>query len=679
MALVLLLVAAAWAEPYEDRCYRCHGQSWIAQRSPTALAAMVRAPEGGERRIRDVSEIPGLLVPGEAFAASAHGGLSCSECHPGVDTLPHNQVVESLSCVACHAGAANDVAMGMHAPTVEGTPTCAHCHGDAHAIRKYGGPRTFARALEMVERCSACHGDVSHGKFSPAETFHDSIHGEALFKKGLVSAPLCTDCHGPHAMFTAADPRSPVHPLNVPQTCGACHQGIVPVFLNSVHGRNLQAGRADAASCTSCHHSHGVAGADTTFAIDVVAECSHCHIKLGESYLRSYHGKATQLGGRNAAVCSKCHGAHDIQPASDPTSRIAAGNLVATCGECHPGANENFVKYIAHVDYTDRSQNPVVFFTFWGMTILLCSVLLVFIPHSLLWFQRTLGERLRSKGHGRGSGRMVRRFNRMHRLTHALIIISFMGLVATGFPLKYSYTGWAQAIASLFGGIHAMGILHRLFAVVTFAYAGLHLGFLAWFFWKKCPAPRWRYIIGPDSMLFSLKDFKDFIAMMKWFFRRGPRPQFDRWTYFEKFDYWGEIWGVIVIGGSGLLLWFPTLFTKVLPGWILNVAMVIHSIEALLAASVIFLVHFFNTHLRPERFPIDLTMWSGQMTEEEMKIERPAEYARLVESGALEERLEEPISARRRLLGIVLGMTAFLIGIALIVLAIQTEILNLVK
>jgi cytochrome b subunit of formate dehydrogenase len=321
--------------------------------------------------------------------------------------------------------------------------------------------------------------------------------------------------------------------------------------------------------------------------------------------------------------------------------------------------------------------NPEVFWTFVIMTGLLLSVLALFIPHTILWFQRSLIGRLKNPlGHGRKAGeeRMIRRFKPVHRFTHGLIVVSFMGLVATGFPLKYSYTEWAHRLSSLFGGIHVMGLLHRGLAIVTFTYAAVHVAFLVYFFFVKCPKPRLRYIFGPDSMIFSWRDFKDFIAMLRWFFWLGPRPKFDRWTYFEKFDYWGEIWGVFVIGGSGLLLWFPTLFTRWLPGWVLNCAMVIHSIEALLAASVIFLVHFFNTHLRPEKFPIDTVMWTGQMSESEMQEERGTEYQRLVETGALEDRIVEPMSLTWRIVGVILGISAFLFGLFLIALAIRTEL-----
>lgn len=673
---VHICAAQSATDPDNERCDRCHGQTWIAQRSPEALAAMVRAPAGGERVLRSASDVPRLYVPREDLSDSAHGQLACDQCHPGIEVLPHAQKVTTLSCQQCHAAENHELAGGRHAPSTPGAPTCISCHGDAHEVAPVAAARNFEQAVAMVERCSACHNELGKHDFSPAQSFHDSIHGDALYKKGLVQGPLCTDCHGTHTILPPSAPDSPVNPANAPQTCGKCHQGVAATYAGSIHGTNLAAGMENAASCTSCHHSHGIAMVGPEFMRDVTNECSHCHLKLGESYLLSFHGKATQLGSSEFAVCSSCHGAHDILPASNPKSRVAPENLKETCGQCHKGVNDRFVQYITHVDYSSRGSHPAVFYTFWGMTILLCSVLAVFIPHSLLWFQRTLADRIRSPRNNGAKLRMVRRFNRVHRITHGLIIISFMGLVATGFPIKYSHAEWAQNISAALGGVGAMRILHRIFAVITFGYAGLHLSFLAYFFWKKCPRPRWRYIIGPESMMFSLKDLKDFVAMIKWFFRRGPNPRFGRWTYFEKFDYWGEIWGVILIGGSGLLLWMPELFTRWLPGWILNCAMVVHSIEALLAASVIFLVHFFNTHLRPEKFPIDMTMWSGQISEDELKHERPAEYERLVQSNQLDAHVVEPMPLRLRILGAVLGIAAFLFGIFLIILAIRTELLK---
>jgi hypothetical protein len=127
---------------------------------------------------------------------------------------------------------------------------------------------------------------------------------------------------------------------------------------------------------------------------------------------------------------------------------------------------------------------------------------------------------------------------------------------------------------------------------------------------------------------------------------------------------------VAVIGFTGLMLWFPALFTRVLPGWILNVATTIHSDEALLAVAFIFSIHFFNTHFRPEKFPIDTVIFTGGVPLEEFKKDRPREYEQMVERGELEQNLMPapvPLAAKlwRRL-----GFTALGIGLALIALII---------
>jgi cytochrome b subunit of formate dehydrogenase len=122
----------------------------------------------------------------------------------------------------------------------------------------------------------------------------------------------------------------------------------------------------------------------------------------------------------------------------------------------------------------------------------------------------------------------------------------------------------------------------------------------------------------------------------------GDRPKFDRWNYIEKFDYLAVFWGVMIIGLSGLFLWFPFFFTSFLPGWTINAAHIIHSDEALLATGFIFVFHFFHTHLRPESFPMDTVIFTGKMSLERFKHERPLEYERLVETGELENFIVEP-------------------------------------
>ena len=124
-------------------------------------------------------------------------------------------------------------------------------------------------------------------------------------------------------------------------------------------------------------------------------------------------------------------------------------------------------------------------------------------------------------------------------------------------------------------------------------------------------------------------------------------PDFGRWTYWEKFDYFAVFWGIAVIGSTGLTLWFSEFFTRLLPGWTLNVATIIHSDEALLATGFIFTVHFFNTHLRPEKFPMDIVVFTGRMTIEELRNDKPAEYEALVQRGELEKHLVGALSGDR--------------------------------
>ncbi|MCL5270032.1 MAG: hypothetical protein M1457_05665 [bacterium] len=691
-ARLFALAAAAWflaaaipAQIPNDQCTKCHAQEWIGRMSPVELSGLVRIPPNQHPILRNPDQIKGLFVPDQTFKTSAHAGLRCIDCHRGIERLPHDQRLPVAACSDCHTDVEKTIATGPHKPDPAAPrrrPACSDCHGPAHAIPPAHAPRAYDESVRIVNACSQCHNGTNGLGFNPVETYRENVHGQGVLVKGLSISATCVDCHGHHAMLPVTDAASPIAPQNVPKTCGKCHQGIAEIYFGSIHGQHLLAGDKNAASCTSCHHSHGIGPINKPFLRDIVKECSHCHEELGESYLKSYHGKATQLGEYSVAVCSSCHGAHNILPPTNPRSNVAKANLVQTCRKCHPGANRNFVKYYPHAELRNRAKNPQVFWTWLVMTTLLLSVLAVFIPHGLMWFQRTLVERVRHPRGYHGASereRMLLRFNPVHRLTHALIIISFMGLVFTGFPLKYSYAHWAQQLANMLGGIHVMGIAHRVLAIITFTYAGIHAAFLAWFFAFRCPRPRLRYLIGPDSMIFNLKDLKDAFAMLRWFLWLGPRPRFDRWTYYEKFDYWGEMWGVLIIGGTGLILWFPTLFTNWLPGWIINCAMVVHSIEALLAASVIFLVHFFNTHVRPEKFPIDMVMLTGQISESEMEEERPAEYERLKQEGTLDRKVVAPVALHWRVLGAIAGVIAFTIGVALIILALSTELRQLFR
>lgn len=232
------------------------------------------------------------------------------------------------------------------------------------------------------------------------------------------------------------------------------------------------------------------------------------------------------------------------------------------------------------------------------------------------------------------------RFTRLNRVLHILMIVSFLSLALTGLTLKFSYTGWAFILSHLLGGFESAGYIHRFSAVIMFCVFATHLTDL--FIQKRKESKTFfQMIFDKKGLMFNKKDWQDFKGSMKWFLGMGERPQYGRWTYWEKFDYFAVFWGIFVIGSTGLTLWMPEFFTRFLPGWFINVATIIHSDEALLATGFIFTVHFFNTHLRPEKFPMDIVIFSGRMPVEELKLDRPDEYSQLVSEGNLDNYLVE--------------------------------------
>jgi len=260
--------------------------------------------------------------------------------------------------------------------------------------------------------------------------------------------------------------------------------------------------------------------------------------------------------------------------------------------------------------------------------------------------------------------RFVRRFGAAERLQHAVLFVSFLGLAATGLPLFFSDAVWARPMARLFGGFGVTGTLHRIFASLL---VGVFLAHVAWIFTRLARGDR-GLLWGPTSLVPQPRDLVDLFHHFRWFLWRGPKPAFGRYTYWEKFDYWAVFWGMVIIGGSGLMLWFPELFARFVPGWVFNVALLVHGEEALLAVGFIVTIHFFNSHMRPHKYPMDLVMFTGVVREDEYAVERPLEYARLRDEAALDSRLApspDPRFVRRARAGgavaVAIRLTLFLL------------------
>ncbi|CAH2032614.1 cytochrome c3 family protein [Trichlorobacter ammonificans] len=530
----------------------------------------------------------------KAFADSVHGKNACTSCHTDITDLVKHMTktvkTQKVSCERCHKKVNSEHFASVHAAK---DVTCANCHTDIHTHTYWKNDKR-----KVVEKCSQCH--------DKGKEFQLSVHGKGV-AKGNPDSAACNDCHNLHAISALG-----------PKGSHAERE-----FHTKV--------------CMKCHSDEKMMARNKVFNVAT------------KTYLDSYHGKNYRLGfPEKVAGCSDCHTAHAVLPHTDPQSSVHPNNLVQTCANCHAKATPLFTKFYSHGEHSNREKYPILYYTFIGMTGLLLGTFIVFWIHSLLWmFRGFIENRERQAKLVAGEHHHVisdahkpyRRFRPIHIFLHILVITSFLGLSITGIPLKFSDQAWAIAMMKILGGTANAGLIHRICAVITFVYFGaaLVMSFHFLFIRKDIKGNFIQRLFGPDSLCPNLRDVRDVTAMVKWFFFRGPKPTFDRWTYWEKFDFLAVFWGMFAIGGSGLMLWFPEFFGMFLPGWAFNVATIIHSDEALLATGFIFTVHFFNTHGRPEKFPMDFVVFNGQISKEEMIEERGDQWKRYEAEGTTEQ------------------------------------------
>ncbi len=628
-----------------------------------------------------------LLVTKEELSDSEHRNIPCVKCHADVDPNLKRpcEPAGKVDCSNCHAKVSEEYYVSGHGQAYvrgdEDAPYCIDCHGD-HRVQSHldDSSPTFRSAIPQM--CGECHKEGTHATQTHALSqvnaltdYSTSVHGRGLVEKGLLPSAICIDCHNSHMILSHKDERSSVSRNNIPATCSGCHRGIFKDFITSVHFSTDKKKKEKQPTCSDCHSSHTISSvSQDKFVFQVTDQCGSCHKDLADTYFETTHGKAYMLGYTLAAKCSDCHGAHDIMALDAPESHVGMQHIVETCQKCHANANERFTGYLTHATHHDPDKYPILFYTYWFMTSLLIGVFGFFGLHTLLWLPRSIKHMRIRRRHAKEDPEQeyVQRFTTTQRVTHIFVITSFILLALTGMMLKFSNMAWASFLADIFGGVKNAGLLHRLAAIVTFGYFGHHLYTLIKE--KRSRKTSWiKFIFNRESLMFNLQDLKDFGATMKWFTGFGPKPGYGRWTYWEKFDYFAVFWGVAVIGFSGLIKWFPEYFTIILPGWLINVAAIVHSDEALLAVGFIFTIHFFNTHLRPEAFPMDRVIFTGVMPLDELKNDRPREYQQLVGSGELEKRIIKPaISETRSKIIAIFGYSALIIGIIMIGLIIYS-------
>jgi cytochrome b subunit of formate dehydrogenase len=639
-----------------------------------------------------------LFVDVDQIKNSIHRDNSCVKCHTNISSASNPVCVKSgpVDCSICHAEPVADYQLSQHgtffADGNENAPYCTDCHGvhDTQGKDDTNSP-TFAR--NIPELCGKCHREGQKAAVAYTGVEHEiiknytmSIHGKGLLQSGLMVTATCIDCHTAHKELPAHDVNSTVHRANIAGTCSNCHLGIYEEFRNSIHSPDISKSQEKLPACNDCHLSHTINRVDIdSFRQGILDQCGKCHLEIAETYFETFHGKVSKLGSMRTARCYDCHGAHNILPNYHPESKLSRANIIETCRTCHPNSNHKFVGYLTHATHHNKQQYPYLYYTFWFMTTLLVGTFAFFGLHTTMWLPRAIRER-RKNGKKAVSAEMaesrvtlmqkthIQRFDPFSRFLHLLIITSFLTLAITGMTIKFSDAAVFQTLSKLMGGYEVTGVLHRAAAFITFLYFVLHIGHLI-YKKRKRKIPLKQFFTGTDTMVPRKKDFQDFWKTIKWFLHIGERPQYDRWTYWEKFDYFAVFWGVAIIGGSGLILWFPEFFTNIgLPGVLINVATIIHSDEALLATGFIFTIHFFNTHFRPDKFPMDPVIFTGSVPMEELKEDRPLEYARLIKTREIKDKVVEAPPHWLEVGARVFGLTCLVIGISVIVLIIYAMI-----
>jgi cytochrome b subunit of formate dehydrogenase len=606
--------------PANATCLACHRMEGLA----------VPMANGDKRQ---------LYVSPDDFGQSVHGKRSCIECHKDITAVPHRKGVDrKVGCVRCHENL-------------------------WQAAQAENRTEELARLGEVVDQI---------------DSYMSSIHARPNREDQSRTNATCYNCHDAHYISPIDSQIGSESRLKIPGICGQCHSEIKDAYLTSVHGQEVSVnGNANAAVCIDCHTTHDIESPSTpSTRLAITGNCGNCHAEELESYLGTYHGQVSTLGYTHTAKCYECHGHHEIKRVADEASIMHINNRLETCANCHADATQGFVTFQPHGNTHDYDRYPRMWIASKFMISLLAGVFIFFWTHAALWFYREHKDRKEGKNKlyvqtdelPEEDGKYIRRFSGMWRLAHLIGALSIMLLVVTGTTVLYADSFWAPAVIALLGGPKSAAILHRIGAMMFMVVFFGHLIYFAVRIGKTWRTFRW---FGPDSLIPNWQDFKDAAGMFRWFFGKGPRPRFDRWTYYEKFDYWAPFWGMFIIGVSGAMLWFPAATASVLPGWVFNVGTIVHGEEAFLAAVFLFTVHFFNCHFRPDKFPQDIVMFTGAVTLEEFRREHGLQYRRLLDEGRLEQYLVDAPSAPMTRYSRILGGTLIIIGLSLLILVLS--------
>lgn len=524
-----------------------------------------------------------------AFGAQPLPDKHCLDCHEDKELTKTNETGRVISLY---------VDAARLAASVHGTNRCVGCHADLTA--DHPDDEVAAKPVD----CAACHALQS-------ESYGASVHALAL-QAGDAGAATCVDCHGTHAVMRHTSPESPLHFSRLAATCGECHPEAARDVAASVHGEAVAAGDRLAPTCTDCHAEHQIEGLKGASALKLSGQvCGKCHaserintrLRLGsnrvKTFFESYHGLAVQGGSAKAANCASCHGYHKILPSTDPRSSIHKDHLIETCGQCHPGATANFALGRIHTDDAfgdDTGAHVNWWVRHFYIAMIVLTVGFLSAHNGLSWVRKALAAR-------RAAGATVLRLDQSQRVQHAILLVSFVVLALSGFALKYpdSWLAW------LFGADeNVRRWIHRVAGVVLLGIGAWHVVYVV----ATVAGRRWLRDIRPAA-----RDWRDIVTNARYLTgRTTERARFGRFGYPEKFEYWAVLWGSIIMGVTGLMIWFKMDVTRFLPRWAVDVAITVHYYEAILACLSIAVWHFYHVVFDPEVYPMNWAWWDGHVS-----------------------------------------------------------------
>jgi len=581
------------------------------------------------------AESPQSMRQDSALVLSVHSDFLCTDCHTAIEDLPHPEEMPKVHCGSCHEEAEETYKYHGRMSVEDGKdiPGCSDCHG-THKIFSYKDKMSMVNPLHIPETCDRCHEDINliskhELLYSPQViiSYETSVHGKASLG-GVHLAATCNDCHSTggtaHRILSPGNPVSTINHFNIPKTCGKCHMNIMNDYYEGIHGKLVLQGETDTPVCTDCHGEHGILSPtdpNSTVSPARVAEatCSPCHesaklnAKYGllagrlESWVDSYHGLKSKAGDVTVANCSSCHGAHRILPHTDTTSSIYSANLQHTCGGCHPGISTEMASIPIH-STPGMSQTPIAGHIANIYIIIIIVTIGLMVLHWLLDLRKQI--------------KLVMKKKQISRMTlnavwqHVFLMATFVVLVITGFSLRYSDAFWVKWLFAWEGGFPLRGIIHRVSAVIFIITSIWHI------FYIYTSTGR-RFLL---DMLPGKEDLAHLWQMVLYNIgRKNERPQFRRFSYVEKVEYWALVWGSIVMIITGLFLWFDDIAVMFFPKGFLDVVLVIHFYEAWLASLAILIWHMYSTIFSPAVYPMNPSWINGKMPEESYKHEHPGD------------------------------------------------------